>query len=113
MKELISMTDFVTWVDEERVATKGHYDIIVRYKNFLKRKLEPYMLISSNKECLFICKADYHSNIIWFDFQNDLTIRYTKYYNRFSIGGKNVETIEDLIPYKLKLTKQALKKLEI
>ena len=37
---LQSMTDFITWVDEKRNGNGGHYDIIIRYKNFLKQPLK-------------------------------------------------------------------------
>lgn len=37
---LQSMTDFITWVDEKRNGNGGHYDIIIRYKNFLKQPLQ-------------------------------------------------------------------------
>ena len=37
---LQSMTDFITWVDEKRNGSGGHYDIIIRYKNFLKQPLQ-------------------------------------------------------------------------
>ena len=37
---LQSMTDFITWVDEKRNSNGGYYDIIIRYKNFLKQPLQ-------------------------------------------------------------------------
>lgn len=42
---LQSMTDFITWVDEKRNGNGGHYDIIIRYKNFLKQPLKLEMFI--------------------------------------------------------------------
>ena len=42
---LQSMTDFITWVDEKRNGNGGHYDIIIRYKNFLKQPLKLEMFV--------------------------------------------------------------------
>ena len=43
--KLQSMTDLITWVDEKRNGNGGHYDIIIRYKNFLKQPLKLGMFV--------------------------------------------------------------------
>ena len=50
MEKLISMTDFITWVDEKRNKNGGHYDIIVRYKNFIKQHLTIEMFVPCKQQ---------------------------------------------------------------
>ena len=129
---LQSMTDFITWVDEKRNGNGGHYDIIIRYKNFLKQPLKLEMFIPCyygngfpiaytkdtlvNSMKLLNEFEEAKERVLFKGFEHYLfrqadNIQHNKSRKCFSFPNYNGVIIEDLISLEVELTDSAIKQI--